>query len=422
MEQTQEKSGSATGEDLDVNGNETPLRSSLVQIILASTLLAPLGVPFLSPALPVLRDVFLVSEAETSLLISAYFVVGIVFSPFIGMVVDRFGRRPVLGGSLLILGLSGGMLFFAPNFWFILGTRVLQGTAAAGLFITTVTLISDNFDGVQRNNILGMNGAVLALGAAALPILGGALVAFSWNTPFLAYFVAVPLGFIALKFIQEPDGAQQGNKTSLRATISALSQRAMIVPYSASVLLEILFFGAILTSLPFFLTNMYGIGPVTIGLVVSVTSISSVPFSIRNGYFARYLSNSRLIALGFLLHGVGLMIAWSASSLILTALGAVIFGTGVGFSVPAIDSRITNCVTKEHRGEALSIRNSATFLGRTTGPLIFAAIAQVTGYPLLLLGAGLFSVVLAAVVVFMPSPKRAESDRQLVPGRVYCPG
>ncbi|TFG09921.1 MFS transporter [Candidatus Thorarchaeota archaeon] len=422
MEQTQDTSSSKAEADSDSDEGRSPLRSSLVQIILASTLLAPLGVPFLSPTLPVLRDVFLVSEAETSLLISAYFVVGIAFSPFIGMVVDRLGRRPVLGGSLLIFGLSGGMLFFAPSFLFILGVRVIQGTAAAGLFITTVTLISDSFDGVERNNVLGMNGAVLALGAAALPILGGALIAFSWNTPFLAYLVAVPLGFIALKFIQEPDGVQQANKISIRETIGALSQRAMIVPYSASVVIEILFFGAILTSLPFFLTNAYGVSTVIIGLVLSVTSISSVPFSIRNGYFTRYLSNSRLIALGFLLHGVGLVMTWLASSLLLTALGAVIFGTGVGFSVPAIDSRITNCVTKEHRGEALSIRNSATFLGRTTGPLIFAAIAQVTGYPLLLLGAGFFSVALAVLITFLPSPKREESNRESVPGRVYCPG
>ncbi len=422
MEQTQERSGSRTFEDLDVNDDGTPLRSSLVQIVLLSTLLAPLGVPFLSPALPVLRDVFLVSEAETSLLISAYFVIGIAFSPFIGMVVDRFGRRPTLGVSLLIFGLSGAMLFFAPSFWVILGIRVIQGTAAAGLFITTVTLISDNFEGVQRNNVLGMNNAVLALGAAGFPILGGALVAFSWNTPFLAYLAAVPLGLIALKFIQEPDGAYHGSTTSIRETIAALYQRAMIVPYSTSVLLEVLFFGAILTSLPFFLTKAYSLDPVTIGLVVSLTSISSIPFSVRNGYFARYLSNSRLIALGFLLHGIGLMIAWFAPSLFLTVVGAVIFGTGVGFSVPAIDSRITNCVAKENRGEALSIRNSATFLGRTTGPLIFTAIAQMTGYPLLLLGTGLFSIVIALLIAFMPVPNGGNICEEPSPRSIYCPG
>ncbi len=87
MGQTRERSGSGTSADFDVNEDGTPLQSSLVQIVLVSTLLAPLGVPFLSPALPVLREVFLVSEAEASLLISAYFVIGIAFSPFIGLLV-----------------------------------------------------------------------------------------------------------------------------------------------------------------------------------------------------------------------------------------------------------------------------------------------------------------------------------------------
>jgi ACDE family multidrug resistance protein len=151
-----------------------PWHSSTVQVVLVSTLLAPLGVPLIAPALPIIRDAFGATDAQASLLISAYFVTGIVLSPFIGLLADRAGRR-VLIASLLLFSLTGGMMAFAPSFALVVGLRVVQGTAAAGVFVTTVTLIGDVFDGPQRNAVLGINNATLSAGAAMFPVVGGAL-------------------------------------------------------------------------------------------------------------------------------------------------------------------------------------------------------------------------------------------------------
>src|SRR6056297_220038 len=85
-----------------------PWRSRTVQVVLLSTLLAPLGVPLLAPALPVLRDAFAVTDAQASLLVSAYFAVGVVVSPAVGLIADRVGRKRVLVTSLFAFALSGG--------------------------------------------------------------------------------------------------------------------------------------------------------------------------------------------------------------------------------------------------------------------------------------------------------------------------
>ena len=75
-------------------------RSRTVLVVLASTALAPLGVPLISPALPAFRDAFGVTGVGASLLVSGYFVVGIVLSPFIGLLTDRGGRKRVLIAGL----------------------------------------------------------------------------------------------------------------------------------------------------------------------------------------------------------------------------------------------------------------------------------------------------------------------------------
>ena len=83
---------------------------------------------------------------------------------------------------------------FAADYQTILAIRLLQGVAAAGIFIATVTLIGDSFEGTQRHAVLGANVAALSTGAAIYPIVGGVLVAISWNAPFLTYLISLPVG------------------------------------------------------------------------------------------------------------------------------------------------------------------------------------------------------------------------------------
>ncbi|TXT56092.1 MAG: putative arabinose efflux permease, MFS family [Candidatus Thorarchaeota archaeon] len=385
----------------------SPWKSPVVQIVLLSTLLAPLGVPFVSPSLPLIQQVFLVSEQLASLAISTYFIVGIVFSPFIGSIIDRVDERRVLAASLVLFGVSGGITVFVFDFWLFILLRVIQGTAAAGLFIATVTLITANFEGVQKNSVLGMNNAVLSLGAAIFPILGGAIVAISWNAPFAVYLVAIPIGYLAMKRIDCPKCDATRGGLSIRSALKSLKSRKMVVPYSTAVFSEIILFGAVFTTLPFFLSSNYSLNPLSIGFVVSIGSIASAIASVVSGKIAKYITNRQMIALAFFFNAIGLIGLWAAPTLILTIIAASQIGAAVGFSLPAVDARISTIIDEKHRGEALSIRNSFTFLGRTLGPILFTGIAAVTGYPSLLLWSGILCVL---TVVVLSVAYRSKSD------------
>ncbi|MFC6731360.1 MULTISPECIES: MFS transporter [unclassified Haladaptatus] len=379
--------------------DRVPWRSRTVQVVLLSTLLAPLGVPLVAPALPVIRDAFAVTDARASLVVSAYFVVGIVLSPFIGLLADRLGRKRVLVTSLLAFGVTGGAIYFAPSFEWVLALRAIQGTAAAGLFVATVTLIGDTFEGTQRNAVLGMNIAVLSAGAALFPLVGGILVSFGWNVPFLACLLAIPVGLFALFALEEPALVREARGVAyIRRALSVVTGPNTLFLYGAAFATELLLFGAILTVLPFLLTAQYGLAPVFIGGIIVAAEVGSIVVSTQNGRLARHISNRLLVAGGFACFGVGLVVAWLAPSALVVALGAVVVGAGLGLSMPAVDAAISDLVTGEYRAGALSLRNSTTFLGRATGPALFAGLAAVTGYPLLLLGAGLVSLTLALLI------------------------
>ncbi|WP_458206747.1 MFS transporter [Haladaptatus sp. NG-SE-30] len=376
-----------------------PWRSTTVRVVLASTALAPLGVPLVSPALPVIRNTFGITDAQASLLISVYFLTGIVLSPFIGILADRLGRRHVLIPSLFVFSLGGGALALSPDFTTLLVIRLVQGTAAAGIFITTVTLIGDVFDGVQRNAVLGMNTAVLSAGAALYPLVGGVLVGYSWNAPFLAYLAGLPVALFALLLLDEPISERESRSLAyVRGALSALTGRRTATFYGSAFFTEVLLFGSVFTALPFLLTEQFALSPVLIGLVVTVAEGVSVGAAAQNGRFARYLSNGAIVTLGFVSYAIGLFGIWLAPTVLLVGLSVMFIGAGVGLSMPSVDAAISGLVLPKFRAGALSIRNSTTFLGRATGPVLFAGLAVATGYRPLLFAAGVVALAWSVVV------------------------
>lgn len=397
--------------DTDTADASVPWRSSTVQVVLLSTILAPLGVPLIAPALPVVRDAFGIGDAAASLLVSTYFLTGIVLSPFIGMLADRVGRRRVLIPSLVVFSLTGGAMVLTPTVEVLVGLRIVQGTAAAGIFITTVTLVGDVFADARRNAVLGVNNAALSAGAAIFPIVGGALAAVAWNAPFALYLLALPVALFAAWRLEEPtvEPGEEG-LGYLRNALGAVAGLDAVVLYGAAFTTEVLLFGAIITGLPFLLAASFGLAPVAVGLVLTASEATSTVVSAGNGRVAKYFSNHHIIALGFGCYAAGLAGVWLAPSPLLVAVAVAVFGAGLGLSMPAVDAAISDLVAAKHRGGALSLRNSLTFLGRATGPVLFAGIAGSTGYEPLLLAGSLVALATAGLAAAVGTRRRPGVD------------
>ncbi len=386
-----------------------PWGAPTVQVVLASTLLAPLGIALISPGLPVIQARFGLTDAAASLVISAYFATGIVLSPVIGLLEDRVGRRRVLVPALVGFSLAGAAIGVAPTFEVVVGLRVVQGTAAAGIFITTVTVIGDTFDGVQRSAVLGANTAVLSAGAAAFPIVGGLLASMAWNAPFFAYLLGLPVALFAERALREPAVSREVRGLgSFRQALDALSLREAALLYGSAFMIELLLFGAVFTAFPFLLADEYGVAPVGIGVVVTGALAASAASASQAGRLARFVSDDSLIIAGFATAGLGLVGAWLVDTPVLLGLAGLVFGAGWGVTLPSIDDEVSEFVPAGLRAEALSLRNSTTFLGRTVAPLVFTSLAATWGYQPLLLVAGIvgFASGLVGLVLsrWQPSP------------------
>ena len=118
-------------------------------------------------------------------LMFAYAAMQFVLAPVIGNLSDRFGRRPVLLASLLVLCIDYLIMWWAPSFaWLLLG-RLVAG-AAASTYSTCNAFIADISSPEERAENFGLTGAAFGMGFVIGPVVGGFLGEFGPRVPFLA--------------------------------------------------------------------------------------------------------------------------------------------------------------------------------------------------------------------------------------------
>ena len=115
----------------------------------------------------------------------SYALMQFLFSPAIGNLSDRYGRRPVLLISLFMLGVDYIVMALAPSLWILFVGRVMAGIAAA-TYSTANAVIADITPKEKRAAAFGMIGAGFGVGFVLGPAIGGLIAEFGTRAPFWA--------------------------------------------------------------------------------------------------------------------------------------------------------------------------------------------------------------------------------------------
>src|SRR4029078_8571038 len=156
--------------------------------MLVTVLLDMLALGIMVPVLPKLVVEFMGGDIASAATITGYFgfawaAMQFVFSPLLGALSDRFGRRPVIILSNIGMGLDYVVMALAPSLWWLFVGRLLSGVSAAtsataGAYITDVTQPH------KRAAKFGMMGAAFGFGFIIGPALGGFLGGIALRLPF----------------------------------------------------------------------------------------------------------------------------------------------------------------------------------------------------------------------------------------------
>jgi DHA1 family tetracycline resistance protein-like MFS transporter len=163
-------------------------RQAAVLFIFITVVIDVLGFGLVIPVLPKLVQQFMAGDAARAATVFGVFgtvwaLMQFFFSPLLGAVSDRFGRRPVILISCFGLGIDYIVMALAPNIAWLLFGRIASGICASS-FTTAGAYIADVTPVEKRASAYGMIGAAFGVGFVLGPALGGVLGNIDARLPF----------------------------------------------------------------------------------------------------------------------------------------------------------------------------------------------------------------------------------------------
>ena len=385
-----------------VTENEKDLRKVYkdhnLHVLFGVTLMAVLGVSSVTPALPSIRDEFGVTSGQVGLLITFFTVPGVLLTPLLGVLSDRYGRKKILTPALLLFGVAGGMCALARSFELLLALRLLQGMGAAALGTLNVTVIGDIYTGRERSAALGYNSSVLSVGTASYPAIGGALATLGWYYPFALALVAIPVGVLVLFSLRNPEPRnEQPLKDYFGDVFSRLKDREVLGLLVTSLLTFIILFGPQIYFLPILMDERFSTPSYLIGAILSGASLTTALVSSQVGALTGRFSERTQVKAAFVLYAAALLAVAFAPNLYVLLVPAVLFGVAQGINLPNVFSLLNSHAPSENRGAFMATNGMVLRAGQTIGPLLTAAAASSLG----LSGAYLAAAALAALTFVM---------------------
>lgn len=351
-----------------------------LQVVFSVTLMAVLGVSSVTPAFPKIGRAFDLSSQAVGNLITAFTLPGVLLTPILGILADRYSRKKTLVPSLMTFGLAGSACALVRDFRLLLALRFIQGIGAAALSVLYITLIGDLYSGNERTTAMGYNASVLSVGTATYPAIGGALATLGWYYPFALPVLAIPTGLLVLLTLENPEPRQEQRlRRYLRQAWASIKNRQSIALFVLTLLTFVILYGAYLTYLPFLMEDAFQASPLTIGITMSGMSLATALTSSQLGRLVSLCSEKMLLQIACGFYALALLMIPLAPNLLVLAIPVVLFGVAQGLSIPNLQTLLASLAPIEYRGAFLSVNGLVLRLGQTLGPPLMGVASSAGG-------------------------------------------
>ncbi len=229
------------------------------------------------PALPFLAKQFScsASSAQMSLTMSMF---GLALGQIlIGPVSDKYGRRHLLIGSLILFTISTILCIFSPNIIAFNVFRLFQGIAGAGGIVLSRSVATDLCSGERLTQMIAMMSAVNGIAPVAAPIIGGILMSFtSWRGIFVCLLIVGILLLLLSLNLRESLAKRNRLQSSILSTFtkykSLASNKTYLIHFSIYMFSMVTLF-AYISSSTFILQEVYNLNSLVFSLFFALNAL-----------------------------------------------------------------------------------------------------------------------------------------------------
>lgn len=355
-----------------------------VGFIFVTMLLGMLAFGIALPPFPKLVSEFVGGNtAQTSeylgLFMTTFALMQFFFSPVLGMLSDRYGRRPVVLLSNFGLAFDYMIMAMAPSLrWFLLG-RILSGISSSS-YSTATAYISDVTAPEKRSKAFGLLGATYGVGFIVGPTIGGWLSLHNPRLPFwiagAASLVNACYGLFILPESLTPERRQRRlawKNANPIGVLRLLRSHAELLGLGSVSFLAYLAYEIYTTVWILYVMYRFGWDQRMIGMALAVVGVLSVVCSaVLVGPVVARLGERRTMLTGLFFAAAGFVIYGSAGSSI-TFFAAIAITALWQLALPTLQSLMTQRVSASEQGELQGAIASLRGIAMIIGPQIFAS-------------------------------------------------
>lgn len=361
---------------------DTAMRRTTLVFICATITLDVLAMSIVIPVLPKLLEGFLAGDSVLVATVfgwfgMAYGLMQFLCSPLLGMLSDRFGRRPVILLACLGMGLDYVVMALAPGLAWLFAARIVSGITGSTIG-TALAYVADVTPPEQRAGSYGLATVALTLGIILGPALGGMLGGIDSHLPFWAAASLCLLnalyGFVVLPESLPHDrrSAFSWKRANPVGALALLRSHPELAGLAGVAFLSGLAEQVFPSTAVLYSGYRYGASAMAIGLTLTGLGLCAalVQGKLVRPMMTRF-GERRTLIIGLLFSVAGLIIYGLAPLLTWFWLGIPAMSLG-SLAQPALQSLMTQHVAPYEQGQLQGAGASAQGIAAMLGPGLFA--------------------------------------------------
>jgi DHA1 family tetracycline resistance protein-like MFS transporter len=359
------------------------IKRSPLLVIFITIFIDLVGFGIVIPVLPfyVESEKFNATPRSVGLLFASFSVMQLIFSPILGRLSDKYGRRPVLLLSLIGTGIGFLIMGFATTLWMLFAGRVLDGITG-GNISTAQAYIADITSPEERAKGMGIVGAAFGLGFIFGPPIGGILSRWGIGVPFI-FAACLAFANAVLLYFTLPETVTPDHPARVRSPESrwAVMMRALSQPRLGFVLLIyflfVVSFSIMTTTFALYTMYRFDYDAQANGyLFLFIGGIAALVQGVLIGKLVTRFGEIALVIAGALIFTISLFVVPfvgpHAGGLLALLLICGVLAIGNSLATPALTSLSSKSVGRGDQGSVLGVTQSAASLARVVGPLLSA--------------------------------------------------
>lgn len=348
------------------------------------------GIGLVVPIMPTYMNELHITGSTVGLLVAAFSLTQLLFSPYAGRLSDSLGRKKIIVAGMIVFALSEWIFGIAVSPVLLFLARMLGGVGAALIMPAVMAYAADVTTNEERAKGMGLINAAITTGFIIGPGIGGYLAEFGIRVPFFAAAVAGAVAAVITMFIlpesrtaeqRASAGADLAEKQSL---LTQLLNSGKERYFFNLIIVFVLAFGLANYETVFglFVDHKFGFTPTDIAFIITFGSIAGAVVQLTIfGWILNRFGERRVIAICLLIAGLFVTLTLFVSSYWLIVTVTFIVFLSIDILRPAVGTQLSK-MAGEQQGYVAGLNSAYTSLGNIAGPIVAGALFDLdVNYP-----------------------------------------